>query len=62
MSQEQWDQVKIQAAVTVLGSLVENTEVAVDVGGECALKNVYAKAAVNYADALVRELRETIRY
>lgn len=58
MSQEQWDQIRIQAAIEVLGSLIDKTEIAVDVGGECVLKDIYAKAAVIYADALVAELQK----
>ena len=51
-----WKQVRVDAAISVLNSLLETTKHAVL---EVAVNEVYAKTAVAYADALVKELKRS---
>lgn len=47
-----WNQVRINAAISILSSLLETTKLSED-------KEVYAKNAVAYADSLVKELKRS---
>lgn len=51
-----WEQVRINASISVLNSLLEQTEHSVI--EEPAINHLYARVAVGYADALVQELRK----
>lgn len=51
-----WEQVRINASISVLNSLLEQTEHSVI--EEPAINRIYARVAVGYADALVQELRK----
>lgn len=51
-----WKQVRVDAAISILNSLLETTKHAVL---EVAVNEVYAKTAVAYADALVKELKRS---
>ena len=51
---EKWEQVRINASISVLNSLLEQTEHAII--EEAMIKNAYARVAISYADELVREL------
>jgi DNA-binding ferritin-like protein (Dps family) len=57
-SQEEkyWRQVRINASISVLNSLLETTQHSVI--EEAAVKDIYARVAVAYADSLVKELRK----
>lgn len=49
-----WEQVRINASISILNSLLEQTEHAVI--EEAFIKNAYARIAISYADELIREL------
>lgn len=51
-----WEHVRINASISVLNSLLEQTEHSVI--EEPAINHLYARVAVGYADALVQELRK----
>ena len=51
-----WRQVRINASISVLNSLLETTQHSVI--EEAAVKDIYARVAVAYADSLVKELRK----
>ena len=51
---EKWEQVRINASISILNSLLEQTEHAVI--EETVIKNAYARVAISYADELIREL------
>ena len=51
-----WRQVRINASISVLNSLLETTQHSVI--EEVAVKDMYARVAVAYADSLVKELRK----
>lgn len=53
--QEKWEQVRINAAISILNSLLETTQHSV--AEEVVVKDIYARVAVAYADSLVKELR-----
>jgi hypothetical protein len=53
---DKWEQVRISAAISVLNSLLETTQHSVM--EEVALRDMYARVAVSYADSLVKELRK----
>jgi len=55
-----WKQVRIDAAISILNSLLETTKHSVL--EEVAVNEVYAKTAVAYADALVKELKRSEAY
>jgi hypothetical protein len=52
-----WKQVRIDASISILNSLLETTKHSVL--EEAAVNEVYAKTAVAYADALVKELKRS---
>lgn len=52
-----WNQVRINAAISVLNALLETTQHSVT--EEVIIKEFYAKAAVGYADKLVYELKRS---
>ena len=51
---EKWEQVRINASISVLNSLLEQTEHALL--EESIIKNAYARVAISYADELIKEL------
>ena len=51
---DKWEQVRINASISILNSLLEQTEHAII--EETVIKNVYARVAISYADELIREL------
>lgn len=51
---DKWEQVRINASISILNSLLEQTEHAVI--EETVIKNTYARVAISYADELIREL------
>lgn len=51
---EKWEQVRINASISILNGLLEQTEHALI--EEALIKNAYARIAISYADELVREL------
>ena len=52
----EWNNIRTQAAITCLNALLETTQHSVL---ECLeVKDIYAKTAVLYADALVKALKE----
>ena len=51
---DKWEQVRINASISILNSLLEQTEHAII--EEAIIKNAYARIAISYADELVREL------
>lgn len=53
--QKKWEQVRINAAISILNSLLETTQHSV--AEEVVVKDIYARVAVAYADSLVKELR-----
>jgi len=55
-----WKQVRIDAAISILNSLLETTKHSIL--EEVAVNEVYAKTAVTYADALVKELKRSEAY
>ena len=55
-----WKQVRIDASISILNSLLETTKHSVL--EEVAVNEVYAKTAVAYADALVKELKRSEAY
>jgi len=54
--EEKWEQVRINASISVLNSLLETTHHSVIEEG--AVKDIYARVAVAYADSLVKELQK----
>lgn len=52
-----WKQVRINAAISILNSLLETTKHSVL--EEIAVNEIYAKTAVAYADSLVKELKRS---
>lgn len=52
-----WKQVRVDAAISILNSLLETTKHSIL--EEVAVNEVYAKTAVAYADALVKELKRS---
>lgn len=52
-----WNQVRIDAAISALNALLETTKHSVL--EELAVKDVFAKTAVGYADTLVYELKRS---
>lgn len=54
--QKKWEQVRINASISVLNSLLETTQHSVI--EEAAVKDIYARVAVAYADNLIKELRK----
>lgn len=52
-----WKQVRVNASISILNSLLETTKHSVL--EEVAVNEVYAKTAVAYADALVKELKRS---
>ena len=52
-----WKQVRINASISVLNALLETTKHSVL--GEIAVNDIFAKAAVGYADELVYELKRS---
>ena len=54
--QKKWEQVRINASISVLNSLLETTKHSVI--EEVAVKDVYARVAVAYADNLIKELKK----
>jgi len=53
---KKWEQVRINASISVLNSLLETTQHSVIEEG--AIKDIYARVAVAYADSLIKELRK----
>lgn len=53
---KKWEQVRINASISVLNSLLETTQHSVI--EEVAVKDIYARVAVAYADSLIKELRK----
>ena len=53
---EKWEQVRINASISVLNSILETTQHSVI--EEVAVKDIYARVAVAYADSLIKELRK----
>lgn len=53
---EKWEQVRINASISVLNSLLETTKHSVI--EEVTVKDIYARVAVAYADSLVKELKK----
>jgi hypothetical protein len=51
---DKWEQVRINASISILNSLLEQTAHAVI--EETVVKNTYARVAISYADELIREL------
>ena len=51
---DKWEQVRINASISILNSLLEQTEHAII--EETVIKNAYARVAISYADELIREL------
>ena len=51
---DKWEQVRINASISILNSLLEQTEHAII--EEAMIKNTYARVAISYADELIREL------
>ena len=56
MDQEKWEQIRINAAINILGALIETTGHAII--EEPVVGKTYAKFAVAYADDLINELRK----
>lgn len=54
--QKKWEQVRINASISVLNSLLETTQHSVI--EEVEVKDIYARVAVAYADSLIKELRK----
>lgn len=54
--QKKWEQVRINASISVLNSLLETTQHSMI--EEVEVKDIYTRVAVAYADSLVRELRK----
>lgn len=54
--QKKFEQVRINASISVLNSLLETTQHSVI--EEVAVKDIYARVAVAYADSLIKELRK----
>lgn len=52
-----WNQVRINASISILNSLLETTKHSVL--EEIAVNEIYAKTAVAYADSLVKELKRS---
>lgn len=53
---EKWEQVRIEASISILNSLLETTQHSV--AEEPVINHLYACAAVAYADCLIKELRK----
>lgn len=51
---EKWEQVRINASISILNGLLEQTEHALL--EESIIKNAYARVAISYADELIKEL------
>ena len=51
---DKWEQVRINASISILNSLLEQTEHAII--EEAMIRNAYARVAISYADELIREL------
>ena len=56
MDQEKWEQIRIDAAINILGALIETTGHAII--EEPLIGKTYAKFAVAYADDLIKELQK----
>ena len=56
MDKDKWEQIRINAAINILGSLIETTGHAII--EEPLIGKTYAKFAVAYADDLINELRK----
>lgn len=54
--QKKWEQVRINASISVLNSLLETTHHSVIEEG--VVKDIYVRVAVAYADSLVKELQK----
>lgn len=52
-----WEQVRINASISILNAILETTKHSVL--EELAVDEIFAKAAVEYADKLVQELNRT---
>lgn len=52
-----WEQVRINASISILNAILETTKHSVL--EELAVNEIFAKAAVEYADKLVQELIRT---
>lgn len=57
MSKIDWKQVRIEASISILNSLLETTQHSV--AEEIVVNRIYAKTAIAYADTLVKELKES---
>ena len=52
-----WKQVRINASISILNSLLETTPHSV--AEEVVINDIYAKTAIAYADTLIRELKKS---
>lgn len=52
-----WKQVRINAAISILNSLLETTQHSVT--EEIVINDIYARTAIAYADTLIKELKKT---
>lgn len=52
-----WEQVRINASISILNAILETTKHSVL--EELAIDDIFAKAAVGYADKLIQELIRT---
>ena len=52
-----WKQVRINASISILNSLLETTQHSVT--EEIVINDIYARTAIAYADTLIKELKKT---
>ena len=52
-----WEQVRVNASISILNSLLETTPHSIIEEG--VIKDVYADVAIAYADALIKKLRNS---